>query len=221
LSSFVFFIILGLITSITLIVKVEEKSNDIFANSASQIKIQKLKSQIEAIESQNNNLESQMLILNFNLTKLLENREKYDLLRLSALTGTHNSIGEGLLIKLNDSDKPLKRGENPNFGIVHNTDLLNIIDYLWSGGARAISVNDIRIVNTADISCIGPTLLINKTRVVPPFIIKAIGNPDNLEKALNNSNIQALDLYGIKFSVDRYDKLEVPANGTIILAGDK
>lgn len=220
LNSFIFFVTLGFITSLSLVVKVEGKFSDVNASNVLEPKIEKLKTQISMIESQNSIFESDILILNYNLTKLFESRERYELLRLSQLTGTHKSIGEGILIKLSDSNKPLRHGENPNLGLVHNTDLLNIINHLWAGGAKAISVNGIRIVNSSAITCIGPTLLINKTRIVPPFIIKAIGDSDSLQKSLSNSNIQILEMYGLKFSIERYDKLEIPANGNIILAGD-
>lgn len=221
-GNFIFFILLGFITSIVLIMRVESKSNNNFnINQSSQMKIQKLKQEIKKVEMDNNLLESQILISNFDLAKFFEDKENYERVKLAELTGAIETSGEGVVIKLNDNNRPLKKGENPNFGIVHNIDLLNIVNYLWSGGAKAISINNIRIVNSSSIDCIGPTLLIDKTRIVPPFIIKAVGNPDNLEMSLNNSNIQGLELYGIKFSIDKYDKLKVPASGNIILAGDE
>lgn len=220
LSSFIFFIILGFVTSLSLLAEVEGKINPIKIDRISKSKINKLKHEIDTIENHNNILESEMIIQNYNLTRLLEDREKNELIRLSPLTGSHKVIGQGIIIKISDNNKPLKTGENPNFGIVHNTDLLNIVNYLWSGGAKAISINDIRITESSGISCIGPTLLINKTRLTAPFMIKAIGEPDKLTKSLNFSNLQTLEMYGLKFSINKYDKLEVPANGTIILAGD-
>jgi uncharacterized protein YlxW (UPF0749 family) len=219
-TGFIFFIILGFITSFSLITKVEGNSTINSDNIINGLKIQKIQQDIAAIEKNNAILESEVFILNYNLAQMIQNQEEKELLKLSKLTGTHKEIGSGVIIKLTDSDKPVKPSENPNIGLIHNTDLLEIINNLWTGKAIAISLNNERITAKTGIRCVGPTILVNKTRIVPPFTIKAIGNPKSLAESVKKGSLEALKLSGIIYSIEKYNKLEIPADDNIILAGD-
>ena len=55
-----------------------------------------------------------------------------------------------------------------------------IINELKNAGAEAISINDQRIVPTTSISCGGNIIDINGEKVGTPFVIKAIGLPEQL-----------------------------------------
>ncbi|MBI2265604.1 MAG: DUF881 domain-containing protein [Armatimonadetes bacterium] len=92
--------------------------------------------------------------------------------------------GPGLIVTLNDSPKRPKTGEDPYFFLVHDVDIQQISTELWAAGAEAVAVNDQRLVATTPIRCVGPTILINTVRLVPPYIITAIGDPSALETAL-------------------------------------
>ena len=220
LPSIAFFIILGAIASIGLISKVEGKSDSLNKKGPEALKVQKIKNSINSFEKKNAILESEILILNHKLTQTLEKREKNEVIRLSGLTGTSKVTGEGIMITLKDNDQPLKPGENPNIGIIHNTDLLQIINSLWTAGAKAMSINGQRITALSEINCIGPTIMINKTRIISPFILKAVGNAKILSNSLKNSHLDELNQYGIKYSLESFNQLEIPANSTIILSGD-
>jgi uncharacterized protein YlxW (UPF0749 family) len=93
-------------------------------------------------------------------------------------------VGPGIIVELNDSPLRPKEGENPNFYIVHDIDLQALVNELWASGAEAISINDQRIVVNTAIRCAGPTITVNAVRLVPPYIVRAIGPPDNLETGL-------------------------------------
>lgn len=220
LSSLVFFVILGFITSFNLMARVEKNIDNGSIKNPVMLKIQQVRKNIDNIEAKNTILESEIFILNHNITQMLESREKQEILKLSKLTGSNKKIGSGVIIRLLDSDKPLQQDENPNLGIIHNTDLVELINELWTGHAQAISVNNERITEKTAISCVGPAILVNKTRIVPPFIIRAVGNPETLMNTVKKGHIQSLELSGIKYSIEKYDRLEIPADGTIILAGD-
>ena len=64
--------------------------------------------------------------------------------RLNLLAGVTEVYGPGLEIVLDDSTKNQKVGENPNLYIVHDEDLLRILNELRAAGAEAISVNEQR-----------------------------------------------------------------------------
>ena len=220
LSSIVFFIFLGIFIAMGLISRVEGKSGLNIHNSHVDAKIQKIKNEIMNLEAKNTYNESEILILNHSLTQMFQNKEKTNLQKTSNLTGAYKTEGPGVIIRLSDSDKPLKPGENPVYGVIHNVDLLELINDLWAAGSKAISVNNQRINTLTGISCIGPTILINKTRVVPPFVVKAIGNSEKLSNAIEKSHLHSLESYGIKYFIEKYEKIEIPADSNIILAGD-
>ncbi|MDD3012090.1 MAG: DUF881 domain-containing protein [Candidatus Gastranaerophilales bacterium] len=219
LSSLAFFIILGMFASIGLIIKVEGKATTHNSSDPLSIKIQKIRQDVKNLDIKNTYLESEILILNHQLAQIYKVKENQEVIKLSKLTGMNKKIGPGIVLELSDSDRPLKIAENPNAGIIHNTDLLELINNLWANGAEAISINDQRIIAQTDIKCIGSTILINKTRVAPPFLIKAVGDPKKLANSVKNGHAKSLELYGIKYHIEKYERIEIPANGNIILAG--
>lgn len=120
--------------------------------------------------------------------------------------------GPGVELSIDDSAKPLAKGENPNIAIVHNEDLLRIVNELKASGAEAISINDQRLIETSEISCAGPTILVNKSRIVPPFIIRAIGDPDTMMAALQlrGGILEYLQFYGIQVNITKEPNVLVP-----------
>lgn len=120
--------------------------------------------------------------------------------------------GPGIELQIADSGKPLAKGENPNIAIVHNEDLLKIVNELRASGAEAISVNDQRMVETSEISCAGPTILVNKSRLVPPFVIRAIGDADTMMTALQlrGGVVENLQFYGIQVNISKKPDVQVP-----------
>jgi uncharacterized protein YlxW (UPF0749 family) len=120
--------------------------------------------------------------------------------------------GSGIEVTIDDSQKPLAKGENPNIAIVHNEDLLKIVNELRAAGAEALSVNDQRLVEVSEISCAGPTILVNKSRVVPPFVISAIGDPQTMVAALKlrGGVVEGLQFYGIQVNITEKPNVVVP-----------
>ena len=92
--------------------------------------------------------------------------------------------GPGVLVILSDGDRELIEGEDPNNLLVHDIDVLNIVNDLKISGAEAISLNGQRVVSISEINCAGPTIKINDRVYSQPYIIKAIGNPDYLQAAI-------------------------------------
>lgn len=90
--------------------------------------------------------------------------------------GKTNVQGVGIEIKLKDVE---------GVKAISAEDLLIIIENLKLAGAEAISINEERIINMSDIVDIGGTIIkVNEQRIMNPYIIKAIGDPTNLESTL-------------------------------------
>jgi len=98
------------------------------------------------------------------------------------ILGLSEVTGEGIRIIVNDNQKISLNNwlADPNELIVHDTDLINIVNELKNAGAEAISINDQRIVTTSAIECDGNVIKINGEKIGAPFEIKAIGFPETL-----------------------------------------
>lgn len=96
------------------------------------------------------------------------------------LLGLTDVKGDGIVIELQDgtiteTDKLLPI-ENASKMIVHNSDLLALVNELNNAGAEAIEINGQRIVNTSAITCEGNVIKVNGEKIGSPFTIKAIGS---------------------------------------------
>lgn len=120
--------------------------------------------------------------------------------------------GPGVIFTLNDSTQHIPGTTNASAYLIHDTDLLSAINELNNAGAEAISLNGERIVATSDIRCIGSTVIVNGNRYGPPFVIRAIGNPAQLETALRMPGglMEKLTIYGINMNLQRSDSIFIP-----------
>ncbi|MBC7076252.1 MAG: DUF881 domain-containing protein [Syntrophomonadaceae bacterium] len=137
-----------------------------------------------------------------------------ELQKVSMAAGTIAVEGPGIVITLNDSTRSLKAGENPNALLVHDQDLLMLVNELRASGAEAISVNDERITAMSEIRCAGTMILVNWTKIGPPFVIKAIGDPVMLESGMliKGGYLETLKFLGIQANIQKVDKLKIPAS---------
>ena len=121
--------------------------------------------------------------------------------------------GKGLIITVDDSKRLSKVGDNPNLYLIHDEDILKVINELWAAGAEAISINEQRLIATSEIRCAGPTLSVNNTRYSPPYEIRAIGEPQTLENSLKMRGgvIETLQFWGIQVSVKTQELVQIPA----------
>ncbi|HEY0217203.1 MAG TPA: DUF881 domain-containing protein, partial [Cellulomonas sp.] len=87
---------------------------------------------------------------------------------------------------------------------------------LWAGGAEAMTLMDQRVISTSAFQCIGNVLLLQGRRYSPPYVVTAIGDPDLLRKALDDSPAiqvyrEYVDAVGLGWSVAEGQALELPA----------
>ncbi|HML37358.1 MAG TPA: DUF881 domain-containing protein [Bacillota bacterium] len=139
--------------------------------------------------------------------KLMEERAYYEL--ISGNTAVH---GEGVVIRVDDGTRALMEGEDPNTVLVHDIDILTIINDLNRSGAEALSVNGQRIMNGTSISCSGYTIRINDQFFARPFEICAIGDSKRMVAALIGPDGYGtlLQDYGVIFKIKIDDDLTIP-----------
>ncbi|WP_245574287.1 DUF881 domain-containing protein [Desulfovirgula thermocuniculi] len=139
---------------------------------------------------------------------------KEELNRVRILAGMVEVVGPGVEVTLNDSNRAARPGENPNLYVLHDEDVLKIINELKAAGAEALAINGRRLLATSEIRCIGPTILTNRNqRLTPPFVIAAIGDPDNLIGSLRMRGgvVEQLQFWGIQVDIKRVEQLRIPA----------
>lgn len=136
-----------------------------------------------------------------------------ELERVRMIAGLTDVEGPGIEILLSDK-KDIAKGEEPVFFIVHYDQLEGVVNELFAAGAEAVEVNGERIVSTTGFSCVGTTILVDTKRMAPPYIIKAIGDPQTLENALmirGGYVEQQILQWGLEFQVSEKDKVLVKA----------
>ncbi|MFZ5647226.1 MAG: DUF881 domain-containing protein [Bacillota bacterium] len=142
-----------------------------------------------------------------------------ELLQARIESGLAGVYGPGIEVTLNDSNIAVKPGENPNLYVLHDEDILRVLNELRAAGAEALAINNQRVLATSEIRCTGPTILINRSqRLTPPFVISAIGNQETLANSLKMRGgvIETLQFWGIQVSIKKVSQVNIPAlSGTI------
>lgn len=135
-------------------------------------------------------------------TGLSSKLEKYNL-----LLGRTELVGKGLIITLKDGDSsPLKLSVSNV--LVHDGDLLEVVNALKNAGAEAISINGQRITSRTAISCIGTVVTVNGEKIGAPFVIKAIGLPLQLYSSITMPGhyVDTLINDGVSVDIKQVDK---------------
>ncbi|KQR17155.1 DUF881 domain-containing protein [Cellulomonas sp. Leaf334] len=103
--------------------------------------------------------------------------------------------GPGVTVRLEDAptDSPRREDADLDSLLVHQQDLQAVINALWAGGAEAMSLMDQRVISTSAFQCVGNVLKLHGRVYSPPYVVRAIGNPDELRRGLNAS--PAVQLY--------------------------
>jgi uncharacterized protein YlxW (UPF0749 family) len=138
---------------------------------------------------------------------------------LRAAAGLTARTGDGVLITLDDARSAGTTAQsNVDKSICHSTDLTDIVNAAWRGGAEAVAINEERIVGSSSVYCVGSTIMVNGTLMSPPFSVVVIGPQNQLLAAYDDPNElrdikQRRDVYGLGFRVARQSTLKVPPYG--------
>lgn len=191
----------------------------------SALHIENLLVQKEALEAQKQLLidsvrEKEVLIKDFELRSvrigMTDEDIKQQMWNARVLSGLTELQGQGIRIVLNDRPREsiVFSGQfDLSSFIVHDTDLLAVINELRIAGAEAIDINGVRILANSRISCGGPTINVGREqRFTPPFVIHAIGDPQALAGIFQepDSIYHLLVFYGLEFRIEIMDIVNIP-----------
>ncbi len=105
------------------------------------------------------------------------------------LAGVVPVIGDGVRVLLDDSSRTPLPDDDPANYIVHEYQVRDIVNMLWQAGAEAVAINDERVVSLTSVYCVGSTIIVNSTRLSPPYQVSATGDANGLHDYLDNANI--------------------------------
>ncbi|WP_370083812.1 DUF881 domain-containing protein [Streptacidiphilus sp. MAP12-16] len=155
-----------------------------------------------------------------------------DLKRLAALeqqAGLDPLTGAGLTITLNDAPPgatakiPGVPQPQPDDLVVHQQDLQAVVNALWRGGAQGMQVQDQRLISTSAVRCVGNQLILQGRVYSPPYVIRAVGNQQQLLASVNEDTylqnyLQYVAAYGLGWKLDQPKAMTLPAySGTVDL----
>ncbi len=140
-------------------------------------------------------------------------QKEIDDLRMRA--GAAPVVGPGIIITIDDTTNtkfPTDSGDMKPM-IMHDWDMMMLVNELRAAGAEAISINGERVTGMSPIRCVGPVLMVNSHQVAPPFKVLAIGKTDTLYGAvkLPQGVLDNLTLLGIQVQVEKKTSITLPA----------
>ena len=150
-----------------------------------------------------------------------EDAERAELVAL--LAGASPVTGPGVELVVDDADGvadataggPRDDGFAQT-GRVRDRDLQRFVNGLWQAGAEAVSVNDQRLTALSAIRAAGDAVLVDNRPLVPPYTLRALGDPDALLDAFDATPaghylVTLGDDYDIRVERETRDELRLPA----------
>lgn len=137
---------------------------------------------------------------------------------LRVRAGLTEVTGPGIIITLDDNvtGAELSKAQNPNYFlpenfIIHDKNLLYLVNALGLH-AEAISINNQRITTSSHIRCVGTVIMVNSSRMAPPYEIKAIGVPEILEACVTSSGeYKGLKAREMPIKITHQEEITLPA----------
>lgn len=209
---FIIFLLLGILINLQFrgIIMSEPNEGASARELAAELEAEKNENKklIEQLES----IEAERAQLWKNLGDNLNNQEINSLLKTRDFENLRAGLaavkGSGIVITMEDA--PAKGELDIEEYIIHDNDINNILDELKANGAQAISINGERVMFSTKPVCAGPTIIVNNNRYPPPYVIKAIGDPDILYDAIENmAQVAFMRLANIRINVVRQDDIEI------------
>lgn len=192
-------------TTVNLTEEQSELKSEILKTSE---KYENLSQELDKLEKQLEEERLNSTSNNSNLAILEESiKEKNIALGLTDVTGT----GVEIILKDGNSSGINNIFVNTSDLLVHDGDLIHVVNELFNAGAEAISINGQRIVSTTAIECDGNVIRINGTKIGSPFEILAIGYPEQLAGITRPGGyLEVLESRGVMVNLTKQDLVKLP-----------
>ncbi len=180
-----------------LVVKIlnEQKNNENL-----RAKFNELQAQLSKFENARGNSDENLKLLSDEIQKL------------KTVAGLTKVKGKGVIVTFSKDDALS----------VEDNDLLFVLNELRATDAQALAINDQRIIDTSEVRGAGGYINVNGRHVLPPYVIKAIVDPDDAVNALNmvGGVFEQIKVF-VNVSVQKSDNVELPSIGEELIKTDK
>jgi uncharacterized protein YlxW (UPF0749 family) len=187
-------VILGFMISLARVTQNTRSSRKNFLSPDQQIRVNEASVDIDAFQRMSNEvskLQADNTIFQNAIAKQGPQSKVLNdsLQELKVFAGLTRVVGPGVVVTLRDSQKG-NAGVSLNLGlpsdaIIHDVDVLKVVNELIASGSEAVSVNDHRVAGNTSFRCVGTTILVNDIKIASPVVIRAIGDPSTLLGAMN------------------------------------
>lgn len=121
---------------------------------------------------------------------------------LSIWAGTMAVHGPGVQVTMEDSERAAQGEPGTQDERVRDGDLQIVVNGLWAAGAEAIAINGHRLTSRTAIRTAGDAILVDLQPLVSPYVISAIGDPDELRTEFARTPAAAaLNLLASQYSI--------------------
>lgn len=184
---------------------------------------------LEAAENDRKNLQTELDELRTEVTQYqqdaLSGKSSLEMVQqklssIESLAGLSPVKGPGIEIRISDAERGVidigPGSASRSSFIIHDQDLMLLINELKAAGAEAISIKsgDIeeRVVNSTFIRCTGPTVIVNNRNMASPFTVRAIGDPAVLSAGLTIQDglVDQLKVFGISVGITKMKEMTIP-----------
>ncbi len=125
---------------------------------------------------------------------------------LRSRAGLAEMVGPGITLAIYDAEEHHGSG-----ALVHDADIRDVVNELFSAGARGISVGGQRLTTTSPIRCSGPLIMVNYQQITTnPVIIHAVGNPELMISGLSIIRTELQSTRGISFDISHSGFIKLP-----------
>lgn len=208
-----FALTLGICIQIKTVKNINAKVSQNYAENNLRAEVLKYKEKydniVQEIEKINNQLDEQIEKASTHNSELEDAKNEIE--TGNKMIGLSEVKGSGVIITVADSDIDANLVLDASNLLVHDKDILNIVNELKNAGAEAISINNQRLVLTTSIVCGGNVININGERIGSPFTIKAIGLPETLANLKRPGGyLNNLEERKIKVKLEKSDNITIP-----------
>lgn len=124
------------------------------------------------------------------------------------LLGLTEVKGEGVQITLDDNRNVDSSELNLAQYLVHEEDLLRVVNELFNAGAEAVSINEHRVTSMTAIRCDGNIIRVNGQIITVPITIKAICSKTIVNTLIRPGGyLEAMVNSGVEVDIKTSDKL--------------
>ncbi len=214
-----------LVLILTFLLALQFKSVTINAktNQSTNLRVEDLTAELTRERETNADLQKQIVAYKNDIAQYRKDAEQTSgystflseqLKRAELMAGFVDVKGPGIIVTLKDMDSTKTQNNVLSNGeaLIHDEDLRRVINELCAAGAEAICVNESRIIGTSAIRCVGPTILVNDKKMAPPYVIKAIGDTNQLVAAMNLKGgvIDNLKIWGFTVHIAKSSEIVIP-----------